>query len=566
MGKVLQTTLRLIAAMLLALGAGTAAHARTPVETCVFRIDPANGGAGGLIAQAGNTACAHRQTDLGAGNFGVRLSFAPQVSDPADPLVLRHSSVWQKAERIVLRYADGSTSELAWDSSTAARHLTIGAMFEFPVPPRAEPLTGAYVEIKDSANWRGVLLGVSLERRSEAEREEHWLIALYAAFAGLTVALLAYNVALWSALKYRFQLDYCAMVGLLQMYTFTSSGAVLLAFPAIGNNDRMRANYVLLVLAGIAAFRFIMSYLGPQTLTPWLRRAVSVMGMATLAIAVGFAALAPWGGRLLDTAYFLSGGLWLSLLGPILFQAWRERVRHYGLFVLAWSAPVLASLIRAAHGLGLIEYNFWLDNGNMIALSIEALISTLLIVARLRDLSTERDHARAGEQSALRLANSDPLTGLLNRRAFLDLAIGRSQPHRLLLIDIDHFKTINDRIGHDSGDEVLTAVARAMQRIRPSGSLAVRLGGEEFALLVPMARHGECPPDAILQAVRDCPMPLGIRVTVSLGYAEGRLTSQDDWKRLYRLADAALYRAKADGRDRACRATDFGSGAPALAG
>lgn len=566
MGKAFVTILRLIAAMLLAVGASAPACARTPVETCVFRIDPANGGAGGLIAQAGKSACARHQADLGSGDFGVRLTFSPQVSDPADPLVLRHSNVWQDAERIVLRYADGSTSELAWDSATAARHMMIGAMFEFPVPPRAAPLTGAYVEIKGSANWRGVLLGASLERRSEAEREEHWLIALYAAFAGLTVALLAYNIALWTALKYRFQLDYCAMVGWLQLYTFMSSGAVLLLFPGIDNHDRMRANYVVLVLAGLAAFRFILSYLGPQILAPWLRRAVSVMGLVTLTIALAFAVLAPRGGKLLDTAYFAAGALWLSLLAPILFQAWQARVRHYGLFVLAWSAPVLASLIRAAHGLGLIEYNFWLDNGNMIALSIEALISTLLIVARLRDLSTERDHARAGEQTALRLANSDPLTGLLNRRAFLNLAIGRTQVHRLMLIDIDHFKTINDRIGHDSGDDVLRTLAQAMQRIRPNGSLAVRLGGEEFALLVPMARHSECAPDAILQAVRECPMPLGIRVTVSLGYAEGRLTSQEDWKRLYRLADAALYRAKADGRDRACRATDFGSGAPALAG
>jgi PleD family two-component response regulator len=52
-------------------------------------------------------------------------------------------------------------------------------------------------------------------------------------------------------------------------------------------------------------------------------------------------------------------------------------------------------------------------------------------------------------------------------------------------------------------------------------------------------------------------MPMGAQVTVSIGYAEGRVGSESDWKRLYRLADAALYRAKADGRDRACRTTDF---------
>ncbi len=557
---------RLIAALVLALAANTAAHAAIPVKTCVFRLEPGMAGAGRVIADAGGSACARDQTALGPGDFGVRLSFAPQVNNPTDPLVLRHSNVWQQGERIVFRYADGSTSELRWNQSEAARYMAIGAMFEFPVPLRQAPLAGAYVEVHGSANWRGVLLGVSLEQRSELERQKAWLIALYAAFGGLSLALLVYNLALWSALRHRFQLDYCAMVAALMLYTFTSSGAVQLAFPGLDNHDRMRANYVILVLAGLVGFRFIVSYLGKDALAPWLRRAVKGMGLLTLAISLTFAALAPWMGRYLDRAYFVSGVLWLSLLVPVLIQAWQARARHYWLFVLAWSAPVLASIVRAAHGLGLVPYNFWLDNGNMIALSIEAMLSTVLIVSRLRDLSAERDHARAGEKSALRLANSDPLTGLLNRRAFLDMAIGRQQPHRLMLVDIDHFKAINDRVGHDCGDDVLCAVANTLQRLRPPDSLAVRLGGEEFALLVPVARRNEAMPEAILEQVRNCAMPMGIEVTVSMGFAEGRLTSQDDWKRLYRLADAALYRAKADGRDRACRATDFGSAKLALTG
>lgn len=180
-----------------------------------------------------------------------------------------------------------------------------------------------------------------------------------------------------------------------------------------------------------------------------------------------------------------------------------------------------------------------------------------LVIARLRDLAAERDQAQAGERSALRLANSDSLTGLLNRRAFLDLAIGRIQAHRLMLIDIDHFKAINDKLGHDTGDDVLRRVAETIQSIRSADSLAVRLGSEEFALLVPISRVHEIPPEMLLEAVRNCEMPLGWRVTVSLGYADGRVDSEAAWRRLYRLADSALYRAKSDGRDRVCRATDF---------
>ncbi|HMO70014.1 MAG TPA: diguanylate cyclase, partial [Novosphingobium sp.] len=95
------------------------------------------------------------------------------------------------------------------------------------------------------------------------------------------------------------------------------------------------------------------------------------------------------------------------------------------------------------------------------------------------------------------------------------------------------------------------------QACRPPGALAVRLGGEEFALLVPRGSFALCPPDMVLQAVREAVMPQGLKVTVSIGMGDGSTATEEDWKRPYRLADAALYRAKSDGRDRACRATDF---------
>jgi diguanylate cyclase (GGDEF)-like protein len=247
----------------------------------------------------------------------------------------------------------------------------------------------------------------------------------------------------------------------------------------------------------------------------------------------------------------------MALVFPVVWAAWQARSRYFNLFLLAWSAPILVSIARGAHGFGLVPYSFWLDNGNLIALCVESVFSTLLIVARIRELSRERDNALEGEQSALRLAGSDPLTGLLNRRAFLDKAIGREGGFRLMLLDIDSFKAINDRLGHEAGDRVLLALAEVIQAVRPKVSLAVRLGGEEFALLIPLSRQAECLPDSVVGAVRAKAMPLGQTVTVSLGFADGSVATEEDWKRLYRLADAALYRAKSDGRDRACRATDF---------
>ncbi|MFL0356391.1 GGDEF domain-containing protein [Erythrobacter sp. GH1-10] len=151
------------------------------------------------------------------------------------------------------------------------------------------------------------------------------------------------------------------------------------------------------------------------------------------------------------------------------------------------------------------------------------------------------------------LALTDPLTGLLNRRALQDfadaLAMDRARA-RILLIDIDRFKAINDRHGHDTGDEVLVEIARIIQSFDGNSISAARLGGEEFALL----GSDDALPSSIalkvLAAIREAPMPHGEPVTVSIGIAEGIMHSPEDWQRLYSKADAALYEAKNSGRNR----------------
>ena len=546
--------LRLFVVVLIAVGASTAARADIAVTTCVAPLT-------GSPAEAASHRfdCDGAQHRLGSGDFAAQLRFKPFQPDPSDPLVLRTTSVWQEGEQITFRYGDETTAQVAFDASNARHFMTIGAIFEFPIPVRAAPLTGIDIKIKDSANWRGVVVGAHLMTASQSYRLQSWLVALYAAFGGLSLALLAYNLALWSVLRHRFQLSYAAMVSALMAYTFTSSSVAMLVIPPLANNDRLRLNYMFLALAAVASIRFMADFFGPQVFQPRLRRLAALVCSATLLSALAFALLAPWQGFWLDRIYFAGCSAALLLVVPIIYAAWRARVRNLGLFVIAWSAPVVASIARAAYGIGLLDYSFWLDNGNLIALSIESLLSIMLIVTRLRDLYSERDQAKAGELSALRLASSDPLTGLLNRRAFIDHAIGRTEPHRLFLIDIDHFKAINDRIGHDAGDEVLREVSKAIQDCRPDESLAVRLGGEEFALLVPLRLQRQCPPDRLLAAIRQRKMPMNWQVTVSVGFVDGRITSEEDWRRLYRLADTALYRAKADGRDRACRATDFGA-------
>ncbi len=157
-------------------------------------------------------------------------------------------------------------------------------------------------------------------------------------------------------------------------------------------------------------------------------------------------------------------------------------------------------------------------------------------------------------------ALSDPLTGLLNRRGFFENAqaelAGRPAGIQcsVLLIDIDHFKQINDRFGHGVGDEVIRAVGTILSRL-PFHPIAARIGGEEFAILLPTTplRAAKLFGEGIrtgIAAWHDGQMPYGLRITGSVGVAE--FTAGGDVADALRRADIALYAAKRSGRDKVC--------------
>jgi diguanylate cyclase (GGDEF)-like protein len=163
-----------------------------------------------------------------------------------------------------------------------------------------------------------------------------------------------------------------------------------------------------------------------------------------------------------------------------------------------------------------------------------------------------------------RLASIDPLTGILNRRGFGD-AFRRDQTQAkgcssLLLVDLDSFKQINDRFGHQGGDNVILAVVDRMAAILGAQDVCARWGGDEFALLIAVndmkALGGVA--ERIVAAVAAAPVPLqgGRSVTVTVSIGGCVLTAGESLSSATMRADAELYGAKRAGRNRARIAPD----------
>jgi diguanylate cyclase len=258
------------------------------------------------------------------------------------------------------------------------------------------------------------------------------------------------------------------------------------------------------------------------------------------------------------------GGMWIAamqfnLLPSVLVAAMLsvDKISVGGpRFLLRTSALLLACCALTSAALG---FPVSLDTPMVV---IAASIPLLLIYPVAVSGVTFRLASKLARQNRLldELGRTDGLTGLANRRQCFALAeteLARhyrtGRPAALLIMDLDHFKDINDRYGHPMGDEVLSSVAEILRRCCRETDTPTRYGGDEFLVMLAEtdlrgAEEAARRIRAELEMLRFENAP-GLRCTVSLGAAEaGRdITNVDTW---IQQADAALYRAKAAGRDR----------------
>lgn len=254
-----------------------------------------------------------------------------------------------------------------------------------------------------------------------------------------------------------------------------------------------------------------------------------------------------------------SVGAQLYFLWPVLYAAtFLRRSIVYTVLGMVYVADFLVVFTLEPPG------QAFSDSAGMVT----ALTMATVIIIKLRKRAD--DLVAVLEAQAL----SDPLTGLANRRAFardIEQAVDRAgrtgEPLSMLTFDVDHFKRINDTWGHAAGDVALQAVADALRAVARRSDIVARLGGDEFVMLITGDRVGGLRVAAALRAAvaRATHIPGG-PPTLSIGLA----TMPDDAEsadKLSAASDAALYNAKAGGRDRVATVPDRGGvqGRPASA-
>jgi len=252
-------------------------------------------------------------------------------------------------------------------------------------------------------------------------------------------------------------------------------------------------------------------------------------------------------------------GLTPVLIGsPRAIQCVRRGDPIGGALLVAWFVSFVTTAIFIGVFRGKLDANFWTMHAFQFGATFDMMVFTYVLGLRTRAISQVAQRARVERDLMQELAMTDPLTGLANRRglnARLSTAGDRTQSADLLAvyrIDVDGFKGVNDRHGHDVGDALLVQIGKRLCTAVRGTDLVARLGGDEF-VIVADGLHTPQRAEAVgraLAAVADEPFALEgqtVRVGLTIGYAIAPLDTAD-LTRLLLLADGAMYEGKTAGK------------------
>lgn len=398
-----------------------------------------------------------------------------------------------------------------------------------------------------------LLLPISLRTERDLAASERAVHYVYGVLYGFLLALIIYNCALYFGLYRRSYLYYALYVlcFIAMNYCYTGHGFAYV-WPSRPDIQRFVIVAFILIYA-VSGLLFAGAFLELAKYAPHLNRWIGCFGIVGLLAMVLCIALDSQLAAVLLAFCFLSSVTAIMVGLGVYAVVTRRRAGTY--FLAATLFGMVGAAATTTSVWGAIPYNAFTYHGIEAGIVIEATLLALALARQVRYEQIARTQAEF-------LAQHDPLTGLHNRRAFLDLSKAawaqtqrNARPLSVLVLDIDHFKQINDRYGHEVGDKLLISVSQLLLKTRRIGDLLARWGGEEFVLLLPETELNQARllAERIRQRIQESETvdPKGtIRCTTSVGVVE--YAGDPNLDALIARADARLYEAKAAGRNRVC--------------
>ena len=534
--------------------------------------------------------------DDAAINFGyssaawwLRIEFAAEPTAPRDWLLEVAFPTLDSIEY----FGPGGERMSAGDRLPFAARPLLHRNFVFPV--RLDE-TGAGTIWLRVASEGTLTIPLRLWRHEHFWQESQTSYALLAVYFGMLLALALYNLLLWLSLRDRNYLTYVLFAASMAVGQLSLNGLgnqyLWPDWPVWGN----LAFSTGFAATGLFGALFTRGFLSTRRNLPRLDGAI--IGLAGLfAVCAAAPLVAPY--RLAAILTSLTG-VTFSLVAVLAgLRCWRAGQPGARVFVLAWAALLAGVAVVGLRNLNLLPTTFISFYAIQIGSAVEMVLLSFALAERINDLQREKDAARGeavatrqqlvaslqrseldlerrvaartGELEALNarlrenerqlqaLAHTDPLTGLANR-LLLDARLEQSMQHArrshgqiaLLLIDLDHFKSVNDSHGHAIGDEVLRAAAERLRTAVREVDTVARIGGDEFVVVLTAlggASDAERLAEKLVAGMREPMRVLGmpLECSASVGVAlfgGGELTSAE----LMRRADRALYAAKEAGR------------------
>lgn len=411
-----------------------------------------------------------------------------------------------------------------------------------------------YIRV-DSADPMPIPLELLDEEALEA-RQIHFGY-FYGFFFGFLAALCAYNLLLYIGLRERSNLYYSLTLASLLLCNFAYTGhGVAWLWPDQPGFQRYII-LVMMVLYNVMGLLFANRFLALAKFAPRISSAIKWFAwLGLLLISISSLSDSHTLAALIAFVWMCTFSTGMFMLG--IMSVWRKQeAGRY--FLLATFFGMLGIGSTAFAVWGKIPFGSVTFHAGEVGMMLEAALLALALAYRMRQYQDARYQAE-------QLAHKDVLTGLNNRRAFLEHAMPyiktaerHQRPFSLIILDLDHFKSINDQYGHQAGDDALVAVSRLLQQYCRASDIFARWGGEEFMLLLIETGLSQAVNQAerLRQAIAEIQLPVG-KQTISLTASFGVATHVRDISldTMIAQADEQLYKAKKAGRNRVCSAAD----------